>query len=309
MKLFAVSDLHLGCLENREVLDAIPAHPDDWLVLAGDVGERLSHLELALTTLTPRFRQVVWVPGNHDLWSTSSAHGEPRGVAKYETLVELSRDHDVLTPEDPYPVVSFGGVRTRVAPLFLLYDYSFRPPDVSFEEALAWARASGVECADEALLSPEPYASRAGWCHVRCDSTYRRLAENCEIPTVIANHFPLLESLARTPRIPRFSLWCGTRRTADWHRRFNVKAVIYGHLHIPSTRYVDGVRFEEVSLGYPRQWMGRRDPVSCLREILPGPHADAPAHTRGCRAAHGAASSRLDASLNSNASSPKRATN
>lgn len=271
MRIFAVSDLHLGNRENRDVLEAIPAHPSDWLLLAGDVGERIAHLELALETLVPRFRQVVWVPGNHDLWSTSSAPGVPRGVAKYMTQVELCRYHRVLTPEDPYPIAEFGGRRIRVAPLFLLYDYSFRPPEVSFEGALGWAREGGVVCSDEVLLSPEPYASRAAWCHARCEETERRLAEDATVPTIIVNHFPLLADLARTPRIPRFSLWCGTRRTADWHRRFAIEAVVYGHVHMPSTKIVDGVRFEEVSLGYPREWKGRRDPATILRQILPGP--------------------------------------
>ena len=68
------------------------------------------------------------------------------------------------------------------------------------------------------------------------------------------NHFPLRQDLAVLPRIPRFSIWCGTRRTEDWHLRFRAEAVIYGHLHIRGTHLRDGVRFEEVSLGYPQNW-------------------------------------------------------
>jgi hypothetical protein len=71
------------------------------------------------------------------------------------------------------------------------------------------------------------------------------------------------------PSIPRFSIWCGTQRTHDWHRRFRARAVVTGHLHIRSTRWQDGVRFEEVSLGYPRQWLGRGTLESHLRQILP----------------------------------------
>jgi len=67
---------------------------------------------------------------------------------------------------------------------------------------------------------------------------------------------------------PRFSLWCGTRHTDDWHTRFPVECVVYGHLHIRGTRYRDNVRFEEVSLGYPRQWDVPRGVDAYLREIL-----------------------------------------
>ena len=70
------------------------------------------------------------------------------------------------------------------------------------------------------------------------------------------------------PRIPRFSIWCGTTKTEDWHRRFNVEAVVYGHLHLRASRELDGVRFDEVSLGYPKQWDQNRPIESYLRRII-----------------------------------------
>lgn len=36
------------------------------------------------------------------------------------------------------------------------------------------------------------------------------------------------------------------------------------------TTWYDGVRFEEVSVGYPREWR-RRKPYSWLRQVLPDP--------------------------------------
>ena len=47
--------------------------------------------------------QLVWVPGNHELWTVPRATGR-RGVARYEELVALCRRRGVLTPEDPFPV-------------------------------------------------------------------------------------------------------------------------------------------------------------------------------------------------------------
>jgi hypothetical protein len=66
-------------------------------------------------------------------------------------------------------------------------------------------------------------------------------------------------------------MWCGTRLTDDWHRRFDVAVVVYGHLHIPRTTWRDGVRFEEVSLGNPREWRLRAGGVPFLRTIAPFP--------------------------------------
>jgi hypothetical protein len=88
---------------------------------------------------------------------------------------------------------------------------------------------------------------------------------------VLVNHFPLRPDLAVLPRIPRFTIWCGTTRTADWHTRYRADVVVSGHLHLRSTRWRDGVRFEEVSLGYPAQWRQSKAVDDYLRPILPAP--------------------------------------
>jgi hypothetical protein len=88
---------------------------------------------------------------------------------------------------------------------------------------------------------------------------------------VIVNHFPLRPDLAVLPRVPRFTIWCGTTRTAEWHVRFPVDVVVSGHLHMRSTRWRSGVRFEEVSLGYPAQWSVPKGIDAYLRLILPEP--------------------------------------
>jgi 3',5'-cyclic AMP phosphodiesterase CpdA len=270
MKLYAISDLHIRAPENREALAQLSPHPEDWLIVAGDVGERPEDLEFTFETLGPRFRQLIWVPGNHELWTISQDPSALRGEARYRQLVALCEEYGVLTPEHPYPRWPGEGPPRIIAPLFLLYDYSFRPDDVPAEDAVKWARESGVLCTDEAVLFPDPYPSRSAWCAARCEQTRQRLeALPSDCATILVNHFPLRRHHARLPRIPRFSIWCGTRTTDDWHRRFRAEVVVTGHLHIPLTFWEDGVRFEEVSLGYPRQWRHRRTIDQALRQILP----------------------------------------
>lgn len=271
MKLYAISDLHLGQPVNQRALAAIPPHPNDWLILAGDIGETEAHLHFALAILTRRFARVLWAPGNHDLWTLPSEPGGLRGEAKYRRLVSICRDYGVLTPEDPYILWPGEKFACLLAPLFVLYDYSFRPDYIPADQALEWAARSGVLCTDEALLHPDPYASLSAWCDARCAYTEKRLEETAsQAPLVLINHFPLRQDLVRLVHIPRFSLWCGTRQTESWHKRFPVTAVVYGHLHIRGTDYRDGVRFEEVSLGYSSQWLPELGVQGYLREILPG---------------------------------------
>jgi 3',5'-cyclic AMP phosphodiesterase CpdA len=272
VKLWALSDLHVGYADNRRALESIGTHADDWLILGGDVCEREGDLRFVLDSLGRKFAQLIWVPGNHELWTLP---GETRrGEAKYRRFVEICQDAGVLTPEDPYVVWNGDGGRRLIAPLFVLYDYTFRPDAIAPEDAVEWARESGVECADEHLLHPDPYPSRPAWCAARYAYSEKRLeaavAEH-RCPAVLINHFPLRHELAVLPRIPRFSIWCGTRRTSDWHTRFGAEVVVFGHLHIRQTRLIDDVRFEEVSLGYPRQWNTERSIDSYLRQILPAP--------------------------------------
>ncbi|WP_392876101.1 metallophosphoesterase family protein [Streptomyces sp. LN499] len=195
--LLAVSDLHVAYADNRDIVSSLrPGTDADWLIVAGDVGEKVADVERAMTLLSERFARVVWVPGNHELWTHPSDPVRLRGEARYLHLVDLCRSLGVLTPEDPYPVWEDADGPVTLAPLFLLYDYTFRAPGAT---------------------------------------------------------------------------------TRDWHRRFRAAAVIYGHLHIPRVTHHDGVRFEEVSIGYPREWRARppREPLRTVR-LSPRPFGDAP---------------------------------
>jgi 3',5'-cyclic AMP phosphodiesterase CpdA len=274
MRLLALSDLHLAHRENRQALQELPAHPDDWLIVAGDVGERREHLVCALEALTTRFARVIWTPGNHDLWCPPDAIDRTRGQARYDELVDTCRTFGALTPEDEFVAWPLEP-DTIIVPMFLLFDYTFRPEDVPIADAVAWARASGVVCGDEQMLDPRPWPSRAAWCAARCDETEQRLLRLPEgAATILINHWPLRYDLACPPRVPRFSVWCGTRRTEDWPARFRARAVLSGHLHLRTTLWRRGVRFDEVSLGYPRDWHRERGIAWYLRQVLPEGAAD-----------------------------------
>ncbi|OTB00642.1 hypothetical protein M426DRAFT_324110 [Hypoxylon sp. CI-4A] len=292
-KLYAIADLHLSYEFNRRAFEELEAHPGDGLILCGDLGETTEHLELAFRISKRNFKEVFWCPGNHELYTVGHSRPDLRGEAKYMHCVEVARQHGVHTPEDEFflweggdddddPLSSSSSSSAAIiAPIFTLYDYSFRPSDVSRADALRWAEEKETVATDEFLLHPDPHGTRDEWCEALLARFARKMedarAAHPGVPLVIANHWPLREDLVFIPRVPRFSLWCGTTKTEDWHVRFGAKVVVSGHLHVPRTDWKEGVRFEEVSLGYPRQWQEARDigkdVNSLLREILPGPAA------------------------------------
>lgn len=276
MSLLAISDLHVGHDENRELVEGLrPSSDDDWLLVAGDVAERIADVVWAMELLRSRFRVVVWAPGNHELWTPPGDPIQLRGEARYQYLVSKLRELGVLTPEDPYPLWHGPDGPVIIAPLFVLYDHTFKPLGThTKEEALAVAYRSGVVSTDEHLLHPDPFPSREAWCENRLAQSRSRLkAIDASLPTVLVNHFPLLRAPTQILHYPEFAQWCGTAATADWHIRYRAQAVVYGHLHIPRTIEFDGVPHHEVSLGYPREWRGRPSFSGGLHRILPAPAA------------------------------------
>jgi 3',5'-cyclic AMP phosphodiesterase CpdA len=268
MRLLAISDLHIGYPENRAYADALaPADPEDWLIVAGDVGEVFGDVGFVLASLANRFARVIWTPGNHELWTLPSDPVAVRGVARYDALVKVCRRFGVLTPEDEFPVFPGPDGPVTIAPLFTLYDYSFGAAGGK-AAALAAADAAGIVAADEGRLFCDPYPSVADWCRERVAVTEARLAA-VDGPMVLASHWPLIQAPVARLRHPAYAPWCGTTLTADLHTRHQVAAAVYGHLHIPGTVEHGGVRFEEVSVGNPREWR-RRDAAPPLPRVILG---------------------------------------
>lgn len=303
MSLYAIADLHITYKINREAFEKLSPKPGDGLILAGDgrltrprttdkfdpdqitVGEHIEHLHEVFSIATKRFSKVFWVPGNHELYSSFHSQEQEmhlKGESKYMACVVAAKQYGVITPEDEFVTWEYTSItgqpeKALVCPIFCLYDYSFRPAHVTREKAIDWALEEGINATDEHLLHPDPYSSRDEWCARLVQQAENKLtaAQKTGLPLVIVNHWPLREDTVFIPRVPRFSLWCGTKKTEDWHTRFNAKVVVTGHLHVRRTDWIDSVRFEEVSLGYPKQWQEARDAGndinSMLREILPGP--------------------------------------
>ena len=271
-RLLALSDLHVAHPQNKMIVEDLrPQSADDWLLLAGDVGELYPDIEWALRTLADRFATVVWTPGNHELWTRRKDPVDLKGEQRYLALVDLCRSLGIHTPEDPFPVWPGPGGPVTIAPVFLLYDYTFRPDGaLTKEEGLKLAYEKGIVCSDEKLLHPDPHETVDQWCRARVEVTERRLEKQDPAQKIVfVTHYPLVREPTRALRYPLFAQWCGTTKTGDWHRRFNTAAVVYGHLHIPRVTWYDGVRFEEVSLGYPREWRRRNTQPGNPRQIMP----------------------------------------
>ena len=168
-RVWAVSDLHVAHPDNKAIVERLrPAHQDDWLLVAGDVGEMFEDVAAALELLSDRFAKVIWTPGNHELWTHPKDPVTLRGEYRYRGLVETLPALGVHTPEDPYPVWNGAGRpdgdRAAVRALRLHLPAAGRP---RHRRGLAIAEAAGIVCTDQFLLHPDPHPSREDWCRSR----------------------------------------------------------------------------------------------------------------------------------------------
>ncbi len=281
-RLLAVSDLHIGYPENRAYADSLaPEHPDDWLIVAGDVGESFADVGFVLASLANRFARVIWTPGNHELWTLPGDPVALRGAARYDALVTVCRRFGVLTPEDEFPRWPGPDGPVTVAPLFTLYDYSFASGP---GRTAAHGRAPGTTLTRDRRRSPprggpgSPPWTRDGCTPTRTRRSPRGARTGWRRRSGGSPRSPGPSCSSATGRCrPRRSRRCGTRssRRGAGPRSptagtpaSGVLACVYGHLHIPRSTRHDGVRFEEVSVGYPREWQRRGGAPPPPRVIL-----------------------------------------
>lgn len=268
-RLLAISDLHLERDANRDRLETIGTHPDDWLVLAGDIVTHPDQLHGVLDVLARRFARILFTPGNHEFWSGREGQAGP---ALYEDYIGICRAHGCLTPEDPFARwPDEDGVHV-VAPLFTFYDYSFAPDAVPAADRVAWAIGQDAHCLDELRIDPSPFDDFPSWCAERVNLTRARLdsalGDDRSLRSVLVSHFPLRRDFVRLGHNPAFAIWCGTRATETWPEDYRADVCVHGHLHMRARRTIGGVRMEEVSAGYPREWNASLGLNAYLREIL-----------------------------------------
>lgn len=101
MKFQLASDLHLEQIRDRgqEFLASFQPAADN-LILAGDITSlgQERYLDLVFSVLSPRFKNIIYVPGNHEFWGNSIYHGWQRikNVEKKYKNVHCLNNEEVM---------------------------------------------------------------------------------------------------------------------------------------------------------------------------------------------------------------------
>jgi predicted phosphodiesterase len=249
--ILAISDLHTDFRENRMWLERIPGEPfkDTVLIVAGDISDRLDTLASTLALLRAKFSHVFYVPGNHELWVRKEAG---TSIDKFFRILDLCEAMDVRTR--PAPV---GGV--WIVPLFSWYEASF---DVDHR-----AEVSGLHGWTDFHLCRWP-GSMGSAADFFLQLNEPRL-KTYDGPIISFSHFlPRRDLLPPTDRLKFKGLpqVAGCSALDAQIRRLGSRVHVFGHSHISCDRVIDGVRYVQNPLRYPRERLFSGFPVKIIMD-------------------------------------------
>lgn len=238
MRIFALSDIHIDYAENRTWLMELSEldFRDDILILAGDIADITSLVETAFKECTRRFREVLFVPGNHDLWTYRN--GMASSLAAFDHLQKIAADHGVRT--GPH---TEGGL--TIIPLHGWYDYSFGKP--SEELSFMWMDYT-------ACSWPEGFDETAITQHFT-DMNREALSIRNEKVITFSHFMPRVDLMPSViPEKKRFLYpVLGTTILEEQVRTIGPKIHIYGHTHVNRRLERDGILYINNAFGYPRE--------------------------------------------------------
>jgi hypothetical protein len=122
MKVFALSDIHIDYSENRNWLLNLSSvdYRDDIIVFSGDISDEMSAIDFCFKELSKKFKSVVFVPGNHELWVCRQKG--LTSIDKFKLICSLAEDRGIYTRPLHTATLS-------IVPLLGWYDYSFGQPN------------------------------------------------------------------------------------------------------------------------------------------------------------------------------------
>jgi len=123
-QIWLSSDLHAEKEHNWRAIRSFAAHPDDYLVLAGDVAANLEVLEETLRLLASRFKKVFYCPGNHEVWAARSTQPTSSEGSPSFTKLEKVRGICEKLGVSMEPELVGGEAGVWIVPLLSWYDLS-----------------------------------------------------------------------------------------------------------------------------------------------------------------------------------------
>ncbi|KAK8599633.1 hypothetical protein V6N13_077546 [Hibiscus sabdariffa] len=260
LRVFVLSDLHTDYPENMEWVRNLSTkrHDKDVLLVAGDVAETYDNFVLTMSLLKERFEYVFFVPGNHDLWSRWETE-DLDSLEKLNKLLDACKQLGVETN----PVVIDG---LGIIPLFSWYHESFDK-----EDDITGVRIPSLDlaCKDfHACKWPGNLSNRDTSLSLYFDTmneknqnTVKQIQRTCSQIITFSHFVPRQELCPEKrmlfyPNLPKIigSDWLEDRiRSIHGVESSSFACHVFGHTHFCWDAIVDGIRYVQAPLAYPRE--------------------------------------------------------
>jgi predicted phosphodiesterase len=249
VRVFALSDIHVDYRENEQwVSDLSDADfQDDTLLLAGDVSENLRLMERCFLRLTRKFRRVVFVPGNHDLWVNRSEI--PDSVSKYQRILKLAAETGIMME----PTHCEG---LCIVPLLGWYDFAFGEPDAQLLsawmdfKACAWPPDWNMKDVTEFFVNKNAITRKL---NSGALITFSHFLPRIDLlPEYIPKSFRYLYPVMGSPKLEKQI------------RALNPQIHVYGHSHVNRQVRLNGILYVNNAFGSPSETRTSRKDLLCI---------------------------------------------
>jgi predicted phosphodiesterase len=252
VRVFAISDLHVDHEVNAKWVSGVSTtdYRDDVLILAGDLTDSLSLLGWCLRALTGRFKKVLFVPGNHELWLIRD-----RGIAS--SFDKVSKVVDVVQASGASMQI-YREPALAIVPLMSWYDYSFGEPSAELQSrwmdyyACRWPPGFSVRrVAAHFMAMNPPHEALPGERLI----TFSHFMPRIDLmPSFIPPEGRILYPVLGSGLI-------------EWRlRAMSTSLHVYGHSHVNRNVVLDGVHYVNNALGYPAETRISARRLLCIHE-------------------------------------------
>ena len=251
MRVFAVSDIHIDYEANADWVAnlSVSEYQDDVLILAGDVTDTLRKLDWCLNELARRFRKVLFVPGNHDLWVIRD-QPHKNSLQKFDEVAAVVRSNGAS-------METFREGDLSIIPLLTWYDYSFGEPSAELRSIWMDYRA---------CRWPGGFTEKDVTAH------FTALNDDTTPPAgkvITYSHFmPRLDLMpAFVPGSGRLLYpVLGSKALDRQLRALRSSLHVYGHSHVNRHKTIDGVTYINNAFGYPSETFIASKRLLCIHE-------------------------------------------
>ena len=261
MRIFALSDIHADFEENLRWLQNLSRvdYTDDLLILAGDVTDSLVLFEKTIRDLRDRFREVLYTPGNHDLWIQRTVTAA-NSFEKLQMIREIAKECGIRM--EPY---CWGPL--SIIPLYGWYDFSLaKPTPETFESWVDFIACKWPEGFDEQQITRHFLEMNEPFIDPGIENTLRPARQF----VISFSHFlPRIDLMPNFIPASKQTVYpvLGTAHLDSQIRRLGSAIHIYGHSHVNTHSVKDNRLYINNAFGYPYETMITAKQLKCVYEV------------------------------------------